>query len=482
MGAMSSAHKTTDDRWQAALAQDDLDEAQEHFSGKVRELQDVRLAQALAHDPLPVNILGGMVTEGLFHTHWIERVMDVGLKTDWKRALEWRAARADGPQVDRELREAVHSCMNQYVSLSGTGRGRLALERALTGLFDFRPDLAKQVDASGSVHYSYFFRLSARDDGGDWLARSGLDIDKVLLETISCGRHTELLSPHKPEELPGDRLNAWLDRAPEYRQAWDKLDDSDQARIRQEEDWYVQWLPEGQWKGSPLEAWCEAGTEQRQSLPSPLDHPALRHLDGSQANHDIEACAKDYGLGLGYENPESMRVRARRMNNIFRARTSGQVLLDCPLDTLTMGLRHRHMWAALAICEEEGARKIQAMMLKDRRAIEAADSWGVREVAEWTVKQPLWHTWRSRDGNSLLGEVVERYNASNRAKPSLPKFLVIKLARKAPDLLCHRGSSGARLLDQLDIPPGTKAEADRIMLGRTIEIPRKRVRTPGRSM
>ena len=351
MGAMSSAHKTTDDRWQAALAQDDLDEAQEHFSGKVRELQDVRLAQALAHDPLPVNILGGMVTEGLFHIHWIERVMDVGLKVDWRRALEWRAERADGPQVDRDLREAVHSCMNQYVSLSGTGRGRLALERALTGLFDFRPDLAKQVDASGSVHYSYFFRLSARDDGGDWLARSGLDIDKVLLETISCGRHTELLSPHKPEELPGDRLNAWLDRAPEYRQAWDKLDDSDQARIRQEEDWYVQWLPEGQWKGSPLEAWCKAGTEQRQSLPSPLDHPALRRLDGSQANHDIEACAKDYGLGLGYENPESMRVRARRMNNIFRERTSGQVLLDCPLDTLTMGLRHRHMWAALAICE-----------------------------------------------------------------------------------------------------------------------------------
>ena len=122
------------------------------------------------------------------------------------------------------------------------------------------------------------------------------------------------------------------------------------------------------------------------------------------------------------------------------------------------------------------------MMLKDRRAIEAADAWGVRKVAEWTVKQPLWHTWRSRDGNSLLGEVVERYNASNRAKPSLPKFLVIKLARKAPDLLWHRGSSGARLLDQLDIPPGTKAEADRIMLGRTIEIPRKRVRTPGRSM
>lgn len=479
---------TTDQRWAQALSHDDALAALEHFSNMIQEVRDVRMAQALASDELPVTILGAMVQEGCFDREWIFRVMDVGMKLDWARALEWRKSHSDPQQLDQELDSALREGARLYKILGPGAKGRFALNEMLVGLFEFQPSLVARARNELALEDYQTFELATHQVSQTWLARSGLDVARVIMAGLRHNRHLYLIDPWDgPDRREiGWKMEAWLDRSPVYRQAWDKIRAVDTLRMEQERDWMARWLPLGQWEGSPLAAWAD--TTVRMGIdqgPCPLDHPALQPVDGQSCTLDQEV-AQDYINALGYPSMEPMADRARKINNLLRGRNGdylGSYVLDCPPDYLVASLHGRRVWMDGVMTSEQGSRHIQSIMKNDRRAAQAAVGWGAKSVMEWTLNQPLWQTWRDEDGNSLLASTLIAMATRDKRRPSsLTKAQLLKLVRVAPKLLTDTNTTGQRILDLLDLRPETRSAVERALLKLVVQAPKRRDRPAGRSM
>lgn len=482
---MSSS--TSQERWYLALASDDAQAAREHFSNMIREVKVVRLAQALAADPLPANILGAMVQEGCFDLQWISQVMEVGIKMDWGLALEWRKAQADSQQLDRELEAAIKEGARSYQILGLGAKGRLVLNDMLVGLFEFRPSLVEQARALGMEDF-HLFDLSTHPGSQSWLERSGLDVARILMAGLRHSRHVGRISPWDGFERKeiGWQMEAWLDRSPAHRQAWETIQSLDTLRMEQERDWMSTWLPQEKWEESPLQSWSKTMVERGiEVFPSPLDHPALLPPDGGTFRAD-RWVGQDYINSLGYPSMEPMADRVRKINNVLRSRNGeylGSFVLDCPPNYLVSSLKARHAWMEGVMTSEQGARQIQVVMDKDLRATQAAVGWGAKTVIEWTLAQPLWQTWRDQQGNSLLAStLIAMATRDHRLPASLSKAQLLKLVRVAPGLLTDTNTAGQKVLDLVDLKPETRSAVERALLRRIVQAPQRRSKPAGRVM
>lgn len=482
---MSSS--TSQERWEVALAFDDVQAAREHFANMIKEVKVMRLAQALAANPFPAKILDAMAQEGCLDPQWIFQVMDVGLGMDWGRALEWRKSQVGAQQLGHELDTAVQEGVRAYQIMGPHVKGRLVLSKMMVALFEFQPSLVNRAKALGMEDH-YLFDLSTQPESHIWLERSGLDVARVLMNGLRHARHVGMVGPWDGNERKemGWRMEEWLDRRPAHRQAWETIRALDTLRMEQERDWMVTWLPQKRWEGSPLQIWSKTMVEKGiETHPSPLDHPALRPPDGGSFGAD-RSVGQDYIDALGYPSMQPMADRVRHINNVLRGRSGeylGSFVLDCPPDYWVTSLKAHHVWMGDVMTTEQGARRIQAAMERDPRAAQATLRWGTKTVIEWTLAQPLWQTWRDQDGNSLLSNtLIAIAKRDNRLSSSLTKAQLLKLVRVAPGLLTDTNTAGKMVLDLVELKPETRSSVERALLKQVVQTPKRMTKPAARAM
>lgn len=444
------------------------------------------LIHALERKPLPVDVLGAFEDTQRLTLDWLRQAARHPI--DWTNVLQWRHDKAGAQVLEREMSANFEAIAKDYAarkSIFPAGQFT-SHEDLLLAMLDRTPRLA-------TTHYHNrigvdrtLFELATLPQATDWLARSGLDV----LDVIRDG--TGVLGNARAFSGGMRAVQAWVALHPSYEQAWNTLVKEDLALMDMQTQWFDQWLPRCQWKDSPLEAWCHQvsqGVRTGQEGDGPLDHPAMKPpLPLTNTGRvDGQAIVQIYTNEFNSSNPGSVYYTAISANNRLRDLLLGEnantlwVARYCPVEPLGKALYFQDPWGLDMMATQEGARQIQELASRDRRVEIVLGDNSQRQLCQWLIDQPSWRTWRASDGRTLLDLGVDR-KVKRSGSRGIPKALLIKLAKAAPDILLHTNANGVPALERIDVLPSTKAAVRRHMLAALTPTPKKRKRQNPRAL
>lgn len=424
------------------------------------------LGHALSRTPLPMEVLDAFADTKRLAPDWIRGVAKHSI--DWKAALRWREDKSGREVLEQEMGINFRPIAKDYAARKSifTGSDVTSYEAVLLAMLDRLPGLATTHQSKRIGVDRTIFELATLPRARDWLARSNLNVLDLLrdgLGPLGNGR-----------VFPGGQrdVDEWVAIHPTYRQAWDVLLEEDQRMIRLQNEWFDQWLSTGRWKDSPLEAWCTHVKQQKRwEGEGPLDHPTMTPPVPLPGNPDLtdqkvaEIYVSEFS-GTGRREPYYAAIAAN--NRLRDALLGGDentpwAVNYCPINPLGKALYFQEPWGLEMMSTDDGARKIQGLAAQDRRVELALADNSPRQLCQWMIDQPAWLNWRARDGRTLLDLGVERRVKENKVKV-IPKLLLMKLAKVAPEILLRPDEQGTPLLERLSATGATKAAVRRQML------------------
>lgn len=474
------------DLWEPLLEHDDVQAAQEMWCSTQEEKEGnlVRfdlLAQTLEHKPLPVGILDMCLKSVLLTECWLLSVASRSYGVDWKGFLDWYGQTRGPEDLANEMRDTLTDGVLIHENFLNTARsndtpGRVAL---LNEILARAPTLACEIE---DIEPRTWCSLAMTGKTGDWLARSGLDVESVLYAGLRDGIHAQLIGPCMPPGKPGDKLSAWLATNDRVKGAWERLQEQDQERLAAQSRWFDQWLNHGAWKGSALEKWKTDLYEGRDTTTTPIEHAVFNQPWPSCAlghKEELEESVR-YAQHFQWLAPRSAEAHAADANGKLVYRQHGQAgrwILPKPLDVLLHGFCEQADWVRQAMVTDEGADKMGRGLSTDWRVRSGLAGWKIKDVLDW-IQHPTWQTWRDNHGNNLLGVFLQQ---SQAISPKQPRNLPIKvamstlmaLARKHPELLAEANHDGVRALDLVALKPEARANVERVLLKRNVVNPKR---------
>ena len=462
--------------WHAALTADNAEDAKPLWSAECQRDTDVRmigfLSEALAFSPTPIRVLKMIADGGELPNDWIIRVGNVDPTIDWAVILsvlheqnqEW---------IQKSELDALENGLDQLVN---DGK-REHLVPTLNALLNRNPKSAtKFTDIADAETWAI---LAMDSSGGSWLAQSGLDIEAVLYEGLRAGLHhgwwmadTEAGSLAKMKE--------WRGRAPSFDQAWVAIEKDDIRRAQNFQDWMTLWLNDGQWHGSLLESWSGTAIARKGwEGPTPLDHPAFSQPwpTSELTKGALLGWASDFksslGVGTGLMLDEAAEWVCRY--GLLQTDPAARWMLATSPNPFAQAFNQKPDWLDALAKTEEGATRIQSLIENDWRAARSFGKWDIKKVAGWLLFGEGWTTWRDRQGNNLLGRLIQEVdraegNVRTRTKSKqLAKRRVLEIAKRHPEILLEKNTNGVCVMDGLTLRDDHRAEIMRLLIGRHVE-------------
>lgn len=462
--------------WHAALTTDNAEAAKPLWAAECQRDTDVRmigfLSEALAFSPTPIRVLKMIADGGGLPNDWIIRVGNVDPTIDWYGILsalegnttEWRQ------KSERDaLEEGLDQLVNDVKSKS--------LIPTLNILLNRNPKIATSF--TDLVDAKTWAILAMDDSGGNWLARSGLDVEAVLYEGLRAGLHHGWWIADT-EEGSLAKMKEWRSRSPSFDQAWTAIEEDDTRRAQHFQDWMEQWLNNGQWHGSLLEAWTGATIAgEAWDGPTPLDHPAFTQPWPTQkvSREALLGWASDFksalGVGAGLMLEEAAEWACRY--GLFEFNPTARWMLAVSLNPMAQAFNQKPDWMDALAKTKEGAARIQSLIENDWRVSRSFGQWDIKKVAGWLLFGEGWTTWRDQQGNNLLGRLIQEVdrtegNARTRTKTKqLAKRRILEIAKRHPEILLEKNADGVCVMDGLTLQDEHRAEIMRLLIGRHVE-------------
>lgn len=469
----------------ALLARDDAQSIVALVKNESLYLKQAAMAQAISYTPWPEQSVHALYRAGctfcLYPGEWVTMAADTDWMNDWSSALHRIEPMMGRKALQRDLMAAWHSLADDYQKTQSLGRARQRIQSALVGILEYWPQWGKKAMAHHHHTAEMLFFLSFTPSKTDWIQRGRLPLEDLILAGTRAGRFQQVITPQEDGTC---LLDHWLSANPKRQRAWEQAVEQDRVLARMEEQWREQWLPDGTWDGSALQQWCQA-IATHQTPPGtqhPLNHPVFR-LDGLNWRHvsrheqtalAYQARAMNYTGGSALANRKqggfSFSIQ-RQLHDSFRQQMADaphnrMFLRAVPLHPLAEGLDRSLDWAIAAGSTPTGARQIQAL-LDDPRAERMLNTIQSRNIAQWIIDEPSWHSWRDKRGNSVLDMRLDIENDLGRAL-SISKAQLLKIGRMAPGLLVQPGTRGAAL-DRLEMADQIRADIRRSLLKQVAE-------------
>ena len=469
-----SHHRERRQAWDAILANDDAQGAAHFLSGTTQTEAYTFLAAALAAIPRPESALLALVEAGALNPQsgmsWVVHVGKRNEKVDWGQALAWRTLFVGREAAEEEIRAGATRLYSEHISKHDP-RAQTLVKRAVVGLLDAMPALATEFLTQHQYGEKHLFYLAMESSSTDWLEQSGLPIEPIILGGME-GTGGTLFTPD--DEDGRSSFEHWLSQGAGRRKAWESVITEDQAMETAFLAWRETWMPNG-WSGSPMEQWYAAVKHGQAGPgdPNPLGKVSSKTTTGEE--HEFYRCADI--LHEFFKKPD--RDQDRHIYNIATWNTGraagGKALRALPLDPYVIGLDEEEDLAVAMAKTEAGARQAQALLARDERTERAFWHMSPKYVVDMILDQPLWSSWRDGKGRSVLDLTMARDH-----DVTLPKALLMKLARKHAHILSNQDEDGSTTLERLNIKPETKSAIRRALLERESKANRAAPRSKSR--
>ena len=257
----------------------------------------------------------------------------------------------------------------------------------------------------------------------------------------------------------------WLAQKPQRAEAWARLERQDKETQVLFEDWKTAWMPEG-WASSPLMRRC-SGKELE--LGDPLDHPLFWNVkedDRLIAKRSLGEHVFMLAMAQTHHDEETrLRIACGALRDeVKRARSEPKEapLLLLPANHLAMDLTGQARWTETWWLDQENIPEIQSILC-DKRTLYHLGRCDGTLLAKVILGSPQWRDWRAHGTASLLD-----LWARVAAKASIRKDVLLRLAKQAPEMLLSQGAGDLRLIDQLNVPEATRAQAKQTILGQAV--------------
>ena len=479
-----------------ALETHDLQEVKNILNGMVTTQKYVAFAQILSFKPWPKDIIKEVHENITVYAQepggWITTAAKTGYDIDWHQFLNWLEPHRGQHRLHKDLENAWYCLADDWErydmrAFRPTGvdvAGLRGAERALAGILDYRPHMAKKAITHNSNFSGLLFLLSALiPSKTDWAKKGGLDLEALILAG-SRTRRFDLVARPTGEQIQDTPLGRWLDASTRRQDAWTAVVTQDKRLAALEQDWRDTWIAGD--APNLLSQWC---SHVRYGAPyeggHPLDHPAFQ-FEGA-----TKQPGSDMILSASYLNAGLVRGRGLDLNdqikihNGWREKMGPSVhprhlLNNIPLHPLAEAMDCNRGWALDIAGTEAGAKEIQGL-LEDPRAYRLLNGIDPKKIVKMIIDEPSWRTWRNQKGQGLLEMRLEADRLVGRSM-FLSKQLLFKLSRLTPDLLTDVNSKGETVLDRMMLADQARSDIKRDLLKRMLARTATQRRAPGMAM
>lgn len=461
-------------QWEDILDRDDAQQANDLWRQTLDErdkgipIRCALLAQTLERKPVPFTVLDTILKSAYMPENWL--VVGAGRTNgaDWQSILEWYGTTRGPDALAREMFESGRECVvihseNLWKS-SPDNTGRVELVNAI---LERDPSLVHAIE---DVELATWCSLAMAPSGGTWLARCGLDVERVIYDGIQQAVDEKMLLDSLGKKRSSG-LEQWLDRHEDFRRAWMAVEERDLARVAHQAQWFDDWIGPDV-KNSRLAAWLRA-KDYNPMAEHPFSHAVFSQdwptlaLDEGRVRSFAEMYATALNWNSGKTPEENAEFTNRRISDELHD-GRGWWILTTPTQPLLYGFCVKDENAIQAASTPGGAQVIQQGLEDDLRVRGALSGLRMGQLLEWCLKEDSWLNWRNPKGHNVLGLFIEEVQARNtkgKTKLSVPKAPLLRLAKKAPGLFLDPNAQGKRLLDTLPLTEQVRAELNRALLG-----------------
>lgn len=460
-------------QWEDILDRDDADQAKDLWRATLDErdkghpIRIALLAQTLEHKPVPFAVLDTILKSVYTTENWLVSGAGRTNGADWHTILDWYGATRGTDALAREMVESLRECVVLHSETIWNSRqdsnGRIELANAI---LERDPSLVHAIE---DVELAIWCSLAMAPSGGTWLARSGLDVERVIYEGIHQLVDEKTLTVSRGKQEPS-RLEQWLARHDDFRQAWKNVQARDCDRMARQQQWFEYWIGSDV-KNSRLVQWLRAN-DFSTTTEHPFSHAVFEQDWPTMAlgEEKIREYANLYASALKWpngntpeENTQLTNLKISEDMHDYR----GWWILPSPTQPLLYSFCVKDEAAIQAAETPEGAAIIQKGLAGDLRVRGALAELRMGQLLDWCLKEDSWAAWRDSKGNSVLGlflDEVRARNTNGKGKVAVPKAPLLRLAKKVPDLFREPNVRGERLLDQLPITDQVRVELNRVLL------------------
>jgi hypothetical protein len=376
-------------------------------------------------------------------------VAEEGTKVDWKAVLDWW--QHTSPMPEKAMESALAHAMYIYMVNHQSGQTRWVMNQLAIGLLEHNPQLANSI-APTTVDPAHFLSLSCRNPATDWLGRSDLDLENLIIRGLQQQSLRVLWTDDMTPEQARQAMETWRASHPAVDDAWRRLAAKDERLAAQTSAWLAVWLPQGQYKGSPLQAWCERKTPAQ---PSPLDAPMFME------SHTNAAHAKQM-----YRSLERFSPTLRHGLQVIHEDMGAEVEARLPPHWLALGLQMGFSWAQKALVDPAFIEESQQVLRDERVWDHGKWALGGATVAELLTQSPAWRTWRGPQDRSFLDLWLDgRPKTMDHNRVWLmTKAKTLRLAKLAPELMMAPVKGQGTVMDHLVSQEDGRAELRRVVL------------------
>ena len=421
----------------------------------------------LAHDPLPEEMAVSLLAKRVgrrwdpdMPQSWVEEVVAQDIPVRWHEVMDLVVRRFGPDDLNKTLllwRDLFEKLVTERLEPE-TEKG---VQDFLVGVLDHSPKEA--IESLGELEehsYRALFNLSLRPSMTVWTDCEALDM-AAMMEVVFDDPVLLCKYAARNEAQGTDSIDNWL-KHPAREEVLARHRAMDDQRMTQAQEWRERWIPDGEWKESPLEQWASRSRHDMEDTPVDRDGWPGRFRNLSEEDQD--AMATEFLIATRRGNlsrTEQCRLveEARVLFNPQGERTRPHPL---PADPLAAWLHHATGRAGQLMTDPAHLDRVKRLM-EDSRAPELLRRYSATQVLEWAEAQPEWVNWKSESGKNLLDLWIQSQTELGRST-MIPARTLHRMAKKMPGLLTNPSCRGGITLDRLDIKPALLAKVKAALL------------------